>query len=304
MSDMPPQDPQTTDPSQPTATSEHAERSSAEARKQRAGRQFGIASMVLGGAGWLGSFGLSALIAYLKRGGNVNDKMLHDLYGAQELCIPLLLFGFVLGALGFFRYRARAAKVGLLVVVAPFILVLIANGVILSGLPAAGKGGTGEWIKFTPDDGRFEVLLPGRPRHEQQSRDMFGKEQQSHAFRTETRDQKSFLAVQYHTLPREVETSEEARQRLESLQTHFVQSVGGNLLRESEIELQGYPGREFYCKVVMDGRPSVWAMRIFLVRARLYELNVLTQGNDDRDESAERLFRSFRLAEPSTLERQ
>jgi len=72
-----------------------------------------------------------------------------------------------------------------------------------------------------------------------------------------------------------------------------VNSVHGKLLTEEVIQLDGYPGRKFRVDV-KDG-VAVMTMRSYLVRNKLYMLQVITETKKDFNKSMEKFMSSFTL---------
>jgi hypothetical protein len=72
-----------------------------------------------------------------------------------------------------------------------------------------------------------------------------------------------------------------------------VGSVHGKLLTETIIQLDGYPGREFRVEV-KDGM-AVITMRAYLVKNRMYMLQVITDTKRDFNKSIGRFLDSFTL---------
>jgi len=72
-----------------------------------------------------------------------------------------------------------------------------------------------------------------------------------------------------------------------------VNSVQGKLLTEEVIQLDGYPGRKFRINV-KDGA-AVITMRSYLVRNKVYMLQVITETKKDYNKSIDKFMSSFTL---------
>jgi len=72
-----------------------------------------------------------------------------------------------------------------------------------------------------------------------------------------------------------------------------VNSVHGKLLTEEVIQLDGYPGRKF--RIDVQSGVAVMTMRAYLVKSKLYMLQVITETKKDFNKSMEKFMSSFTL---------
>lgn len=72
-----------------------------------------------------------------------------------------------------------------------------------------------------------------------------------------------------------------------------VKNVDGKLISEKEIELSGYPGREF--KVDFQNGLAVISARCYLVKNRMYIAQVITETKKHPNASMDKFFNSFRI---------
>jgi len=72
-----------------------------------------------------------------------------------------------------------------------------------------------------------------------------------------------------------------------------VKNVNGKLLSETSIELNGYPGREI--KIDIQNGQAVITMRDYLIKNRMYMLQVINDGKKGHDAALGKFFSSFSL---------
>lgn len=73
-----------------------------------------------------------------------------------------------------------------------------------------------------------------------------------------------------------------------------VKNVNGKLLLEEEIKIQGYPGRRF--KISFNENKNIITMYAYLVKNKMFMLEVVAATEKETNQSARRFFESFTLS--------
>lgn len=143
-----------------------------------------------------------------------------------------------------------------------------------------------DWQKFSSDEGRFTVLLPGTPSEESQTdKTEDGIPYQEHYFSVTQPNAVYF--VTYSDIAGE-EVNQVDPDAVLKAATEGLLSDGGKLVSNHEISLSGYPGREIQYR---DSQGNLGNTRIFLVGGRLYQLVAIASNSDD----IQMFFNSFEL---------
>jgi TonB family protein len=152
------------------------------------------------------------------------------------------------------------------------------------------------WKEFSSAGGRFTVLLPGTPTEKVQSRDSPVGTLDVHDFTLIT---SYYYGVTYIEYPPNVEEGGDVKAFLDSVIGAGVKSVGGTLLEEKDISLDGHPGRFVR---VQAGNGYVMRIRSYVVGNRIYQIGITMREADApqaiakfHDETAAKFLDSFRL---------
>jgi hypothetical protein len=149
---------------------------------------------------------------------------------------------------------------------------LIGAGAILGSLLvyriSSGETDTDGWVKFSSSEGRFEILMPGKP--------VTGKEVEIPL--------PKFTAKVYPFA---------AMRPSFGLMCGYAdfKGVQGRLVTEKDIALNGYPGRRFR-SMAQDG--SYVDEEVFVVVRRFYLITIVSKANPP-DKNIDKVFDSFRF---------
>ncbi len=128
-----------------------------------------------------------------------------------------------------------------------------------------------KWQEFTVKAGKFSVLLPGKPRENIESVGMGAGAGTLHNFFVDTKD--GTYGVSYADFPN-IANSLNAQQIGELLKSVRDGIVGrGKLLKERQINLSGYAGKEFE---LVDLDKLHYKVRVYWVKQRLYQQIVVS----------------------------
>ena len=141
-----------------------------------------------------------------------------------------------------------------------------------------------DWKKFSPDNGRFAVLLPGKPTEETETEKTDDGTTVHHTFSLAT--ETGAFVVMYSDFPMDITIIKPDALLDEACKG--LSTGGDQLLSQRRISLGAYPGREIEYKT-QNG--TTGKARIFLVGQRLYQLHVaFPQAADTK-----KFFDSFEL---------
>jgi hypothetical protein len=142
-----------------------------------------------------------------------------------------------------------------------------------------------QWKRFSSTEGRFSVLLPGNPVAEVDD----NEPGVTRSFTADTDWATYFVGytVYKKALP-------DPGQALDGARDALIRRTKSHLLNESEISINGHPGREL--NIVTPGGVARDATRLYVVGNRLYMVRVIvTPANRDVSRDKEKFFLSFRL---------
>jgi len=147
------------------------------------------------------------------------------------------------------------------------------------------------WKEFSSTAGGFKVALPGDRAETSKTLESPGGKIKCHTFTSWT-PFASFL-VSYSELPVILTEPGQVKEFLDHM--HEGEASHGKLLSMTEIELDGYPGREF----IVELPDSMFRMRYYLVGSRFYQIAVRTINTAEMARSmvemTDEFFASFKL---------
>ena len=165
-----------------------------------------------------------------------------------------------------------------------FLLILAASALSL-GLQ------TGGWIKFTSEEGRFSVLMPGpdAPKDNAETKtDSKLGQYTTHVFMKET-EKGLFIAGWTDYAP---EVRLDVQGELAANRDNFVKGVKAKVLSERPISLDGHPGSEF----TAESAQATFKARIYVVSLRTaYMIIAVTRAGMDDSGNVNRFLSSFEV---------
>jgi len=157
-------------------------------------------------------------------------------------------------------------------------------------LVASGCSGEGEWQRFEPDMGGFSILFPGTPEKQTETVPTAGGTIETVFFLVEHEDMGYSVNLADYS---EASLSEsDVALMLDGARNGAVGNVGGELLEETKITLDGYPGRALKIAVADE---FVVDARFYLVGNRLYVLQAISMGDASISPNVEKFLDSFQL---------
>ena len=148
---------------------------------------------------------------------------------------------------------------------------------------------TAEWTKFSSPEGRFVVLVPDEPVGDEQSKVTPVGKVLMHFFTTRSETGVFIVAYADYAIS-------DVKRELDANRDSFLKGMKATLVSESDIKLQGNPGREI--KAARD-QLSIRS-RIYLVGKRYYQAVAITPATLPGDVEADRFLTSFELLPVTT----
>lgn len=173
--------------------------------------------------------------------------------------------------------------------------------IVISFLSASFQPVENEWKEYTPEGAKCSILMPGQPTKREKTVNAAIGEIQLNMFMfqpPEKTDPNALYMVSYSDLPATFITSDSILR----LKTFFdntrdgaIKNIKGKLLSETIINYKQYPGREQ--RVDFRNGLAVIKYRYYLVKNRLYTLQVITETKNNFNKSINKFMDSFKLAE-------
>jgi hypothetical protein len=158
--------------------------------------------------------------------------------------------------------------------------------------PIAPQLSADDWKSFSPKDGAFSVLFPGKPTEFRQSiKTAIGPaEALLYEVAVPPGDRKFMVSYsEYEQASIKPGTEDK---RLNNARDGLIASVKGKLKREKSLLLDNYPGRELYIEV--EGKANV-LIRLYAVKNRLYEAVAAGGADFVTSKDAAKFLESFKL---------
>lgn len=141
-----------------------------------------------------------------------------------------------------------------------------------------------EWTEFSSPEGRFSILMPGKPKAGIAVQHVANLTVTAHTF---TAVSPSIdLMCGYYEVP---SPQQDVDKIFNGTRDESIKGVHGTLLTEEKLALDGYPGRRFRS----TSNTNIFVdEEMFLVKRRFY-LITITTPNKDRDKDIDKIFASF-----------
>jgi len=150
------------------------------------------------------------------------------------------------------------------------------------------------WTEFKSEAGRFSILMPAKPNYVTQTFETGQGRFEHHVFIASV----GLLAcfVDYADMPKQLGDAKNSDALFDLARDEFLKGAQARLERETNISMDGHPGRE----VRMHVYGGAVRLRVFLISGRLYQLSItLLDNKAASEESIEKFFKSFKATTPS-----
>ncbi|MBF2065325.1 MAG: hypothetical protein IGS39_13015 [Calothrix sp. C42_A2020_038] len=130
------------------------------------------------------------------------------------------------------------------------------------------------WKVFTPEDGRFSVLMPGQPKVTSQTQRTFMGEINLQLFIAQPPKQEVAYVVAFNDFPDSYGQMADPEEVLKNAQEMALKTTKSNLLNQKSIRSSnGHPGREIE---YINSGGKITRNRLYFAEGRLYQVMVIT----------------------------
>lgn len=162
-------------------------------------------------------------------------------------------------------------------------------------LVTACNTATPTFEEYVSEAGGFTVSTPLTLEEDTQSVETQAGPIEIYTFTAE--DRQAAYIVAYSDYPEALVTQSEPDVILDGSRDGAVGNVGGTLINETRVELQGNPGRALVIDTTTDdGQAATVNARIYLVDNRLYQILVVVPKEDEVDVDVDGFLDSFSLS--------
>jgi hypothetical protein len=162
-------------------------------------------------------------------------------------------------------------------------------------LIAACNGSAPQLQEFSSESGGFVVSTPNALEENVESVDTAVGAIDIHTF-TATHDRTVYV-VAYSDYPAEIISQSDPQQVLNGSRDGAVQNVGGTLVSETAIDLEGNPGKALVINTTSDaGNMATVNAHLYLVENRLYQILVVVPQGAEKSAEVDTFLNSFSLS--------
>lgn len=150
--------------------------------------------------------------------------------------------------------------------------------------PQRGNRNSSAWERFTSEEGRFSVLMPGRPEHERKNiRSKTGSPVVINSDMVDLKSRAYMVMISDY-----VDTNITLEGAIDGI---LSASPGYTILERRHDPFAGYPGR--YLEIKTSGFHAIY--RLFVVGNRLYQIGYIAELDEFSRERYDYFVNSFRL---------
>jgi len=148
--------------------------------------------------------------------------------------------------------------------------------------------------EFKSEAGNFSVQTPYTLKESSESLDTQVGEIEIHSFLGEQGNES--VSIGYTDYPAELVQVSDPERILDGSRDGAVANVKGELVSETRISLDGYPGRELTISVIADNKQEIVLRgRVFLVENRLYQIMAVAPKGKENAKNIDAFLQSFAL---------
>jgi hypothetical protein len=145
----------------------------------------------------------------------------------------------------------------------------------------------GGWAKFTSDDGRFSVVIPGVPEDKVETTPSDHGPYTTHLFIL--RHQQNVFLIGYVDYDPSFNFNRQAE--LEMNRDNFIKGLSATLLTTRSLRIDGYAVLEF----TAENAQKVFTSRVYMVGRRPYQIVIGSPKGVDDSVTINRFFNSFKI---------
>ena len=172
--------------------------------------------------------------------------------------------------------------------------------IILATSLLSFKSGKKEWTEFKPENGNCSLIMPGEPTKQEKIVNTALGELKLTIFMfqpDEGTDDNVLYGLSYSEYPAEYINSDSSAPLIKTFfdnaRDGAIKNIQGKLLTETIIKYKQYPGREQIVEI-KDGI-AILKFRHYLVKNRVYTMQVITLAKDNFNKSINKFLDSFKL---------
>lgn len=143
------------------------------------------------------------------------------------------------------------------------------------------------WAKFTSDEGRFSVVMPGVPEDKVETKPSDHGPYTTHLF--VLRNDRNVFLIGFVDYDPSFNFNRQAE--LEMNRDNFIKGIGATLLTTRSIKIDGYPVLEF----TAEGPQRIFTSRVYMVGRRPYQIVIGSPKGVDDSVNINRFFNSFKV---------
>jgi hypothetical protein len=154
-----------------------------------------------------------------------------------------------------------------------------------------------KWDTYTSKDGKYSVLLPGKPEKEtEQKFESNGVELTMHMAMIAPSNDLVYL-VAYNDYPEAAIAGADKDSMLDGVRDGDAKTFGGKVASEKKITLgkEKYPGREILIEKPDEGR--VYRSRAYIAGNRLYQVVIIATKDVATNKDTDKYLESFKLGD-------
>lgn len=152
------------------------------------------------------------------------------------------------------------------------------------------------WEGFSPENGKFTILIPGTPKETSQS--IGALTNKIYSLETNFSD----FVVSYADLPKVLTSDDDIKRLFDGGINGIIAQKNGRLLSDKAIMLDNYPGREYVVETI-SAPSTILKVRVYLVSNRLFQIVVVQPKTEGRLQAtidyyngiANKFLKSFKL---------
>jgi hypothetical protein len=149
------------------------------------------------------------------------------------------------------------------------------------------------WKSFKSEEGKFEIRAPSAMTSESDPTDTAAGDLDMHLFTA--KQSATAFQVAYTDMPGKIVKAAGPKKLLKGGEEGAMKSMNATSTTSSEIKVEGHPGREYTTSTTVEGIELDYYGRAFLVKNRLYQIQVIGPKGRVSDADRKKFVDSFQL---------
>lgn len=127
-----------------------------------------------------------------------------------------------------------------------------------------------DWRELAVPEGRFAVLLPGKPRHESRALNTAAGALTMTMYSVSL--ERGTMGVAYTDYPAAALAAGGMREQLDAARDALLRNIRGGVRSEEDISIGGFPGRQLYAEGRAGAETALLKARFVVAGSRLYQI--------------------------------